>query len=249
MKKTLLTAAIALTGLAAYSSAYATANNNDVILGVEDVTGSITKNLLVDLGSYSTFPSFSSINLSSDLTAVFGSGFGSNGNLQYALYSFNRANNTLAASATSTGTGVDAGGNSWSQSTSYGTQSAQFGQLLSEYNGALNSTIANSGTTANGVFVASGDSASWTSLAGAQSSGTFGDGSSGIANNFENTLGTTEDIFSAVQASSSTSSTYTGKQVTLGTDGVLSAVPEPTTYALFGLGALLLVIAVRRRNA
>lgn len=31
--------------------------------------------------------------------------------------------------------------------------------------------------------------------------------------------------------------------------GTLQAVPEPATYALFGLGALLLIVAYRRANA
>jgi hypothetical protein len=38
-------------------------------------------------------------------------------------------------------------------------------------------------------------------------------------------------------------------QYTISSSGVVSAVPEPSTYALFGFGALLLIVAYRRANA
>ena len=61
---------------------------------------------------------------------------------------------------------------------------------------------------------------------------------------FENVAGSALDIY----GTTGSSSTQLGTVVLSTTDGTISAVPEPSTYVLFGLGALVLVIAVRRRS-
>jgi len=50
-----------------------------------------------------------------------------------------------------------------------------------------------------------------------------------------------------VYGTTASTSTLEGT-LTVGTNGVISAVPEPSTYVLFGLGALVLGITLRRRR-
>ena len=64
---------------------YATAG--DAFLGFEDTTQNL--NYLIDLGSASNLSSFTNLNISSDLTTVFGASWASNANLKFGLFGIN----------------------------------------------------------------------------------------------------------------------------------------------------------------
>jgi hypothetical protein len=65
--------------------------------------------------------------------------------------------------------------------------------------------------------------------------------------NIEVPVGSTADLFAQVTGSSG-NGVNTGLAFTVNGSGNLSAVPEPSTYALFGLGALLFFSTYRRRT-
>ncbi len=243
MKKTLLAAAIALTGLATFNTGHAQAVSGDLILGVEDTSGFSNENLMIDLGNFAGINNLDPLNISSDLSQVFGTNWASDTGLEYGIYSFNRGNNTIFMSQAAT---TPAGQSAQQNETSYANQNSTFGNLLVEFNGALNASLSGGGTTANGVFTLAADPTSWSSYAGINAGSVFNDSN---INPIETTLGSGLDLYSNPLASPSTFGTFTGTTVTLGSNGVISAVPEPSTYVLFGLGALVLAMVVRRRTA
>ena len=240
MKKTLLTAAIALTGLAAFNSAHAA--NGDLYLGFETASGTGSSvNYVVDLGAAVNLSSLN-INIATDLAATYGANWYSRTDLYYGIIGAvtpavnGDPNYTLYASVTS-------GGTPWtsaSSSSQHGTANqvnTMVGQYITDVaNGQL-------GTAANSVLMATSEGGSWSALS------TYGIGSfGGFPGSIETGTGSALDVLRLVPNASGPNGTLAAT-INLASNGSLSAVPEPSTYALFGLGALLLVIAVRRRNA
>jgi hypothetical protein len=250
MKNKLLITALALLSAAIVPGVHAspvTYQLGDIILGFESTGGSTSGSVLeIDLGQYSNLGSFSSINLSSDLNAVFGPTWSN------------------AVSYGAIGFAVNAGNGNWQNiyettasvtplpsSFGYGTTTS-----LTAYQ-----TLAQTGTASyaslqtqsghwstNGVGVVTGYSAN-----GAWS--TFGANNSdfGItyAPGIETTIGSTlglYDLASTSRLASTLSSTPYDISVSGGGLLSVSAVPEPSTYVLFGLGALVLIVAYRRKN-
>jgi hypothetical protein len=249
MKKPLLTAAFALAGLAAFTTAQAQVSNaqpGDLLLGVEDVSGAITKNLVIDLGNFNNIANIGSFNIASDLSTVFGAGWSANSNLYYGVYGIDTFDNVIYLSQQGT---QPAGGSAQTEEPNITTQRGYYYQLWeNEFNLAIanNGTSSTSGETSHGVFIPAGDANSWTSLAGLNGNnvgGVFGDGS---IDPIEAPIGSALDIYLTPLGNGA--GTY-DTTLTLDGTGQISAVPEPSTYALFGLGALLLAIIRRRRRA
>jgi PEP-CTERM motif len=237
MKKQLLTAAIALTSLASFSTGHAqsfsqtNAALGDLILGFETTGGGSATNLLVDLGSTANIAALETLNfnLGSDLTTVFGSNWSNT--VSYGFYSVNSSKQIYAGSANGQGY-LQAG------SGTQGVQKTAFSNLLQVFN---NNGVSGQ-TTTDGVIETASTTYSWSYF-------TPGNGAFGNANytSIESPIGSSQEIFKMLPSNTGGLGADTGLGFTVLSTGQVAATPEPATYALFGIGALLLVIAYRRR--
>ena len=235
MKKTLLTAAIAITGMVAMSTGQAQqfAQTNavlgDLILGFESTGGGGSTNLLVDLGQATNLVNMTGFNLGGDLTTVFGSNWATT--VSYGLYSVT-SNKTIYASGPASATSgypLESGGTA-------GTQKNDFANLLSTFNADGFTQISG---CSYGVGEGVSELYSWGSFTPAN--GAFNNANYG---NIDIPIGQTAKIFVHPTSTSGGNGTYVQKFF-VGTTG--DVVPEPSTYALLGVGALLLVVFYRRR--
>jgi len=238
MKHNVLSTVIALAGLAALTNAGAqvtnTINPGDLVLGFEATggTGSST-NLIVDLGPESGFSSIN-LNLNADLDTVYGTNWYSSGFVDYGLFSVD-SSNTVYLTSTNTAFQRKVSG-------ALATIISDFGAVSSQYTGAYN-TPGELLTT--GVTEVSTNVGAWSYYnPSTQPFATYN-------RSIEAGVGTSLTLYSMTVAAHATPASFGTSvgQINVASDGVISAVPEPSSYALFGFGALLLVIAYRRRHA
>ena len=252
-------ASFAVIGTAA-PAATTTYNNGDVLLGVYDTSGSVTTNYEVDLGSLASLTSATlPINyvLTTDLSTIFGTSYPSS--LAYAI---------VDTSLSTTPYSTYPGGTDFitQAETTPGTYNTPFTLAVGSGNSTLSSKIHNltKGAVSSGGF--SGESTTGTSFANATKipkgdADSFQSISGGTASNFGqgsnlaafNTLGTGVSQFDELNTDGT--SKILGS-FTLSDLGVLtfdpytaSVVPEPSTYALFACGGLLLAWVLKRRSA
>ncbi len=245
MKKTaiaLLAAASLATG--AFAAPDLTYNAGDVLLGFRATDPDVTKAYIVNLGHYTNVanytPSWEGINLSSDLTTVFGTNWSSTttwGMVAIAQDKKSWASSVLAGEAATI----------TPRTTSFlGTPAANLGAIGSQF-GSLTfdaGSAATPGLLTEGVWGESAD-ISWVSYV---FNNNFANGS------FESESSSNLDFYIAYGSTYGSagnvlrSTTVKANTFTLN-NGTIQSVPEPSTYALFGIGALLLIVAYRRANA
>jgi len=245
IKKALLAAIIALSGLAILTTAHATPvtwTTGDVFLGFENAAGSI--DYLVDLGAGSTFAAavangtFSAVNLNADLTSVYGNGWATNATtgLQYGLFGI-AANRSIAYASVASGNPAPPTKTTGALSTAQ----THYNTLGLGYNSDLQNIPAQ--TWNHGVSQLNGtppDTGFSTWTGNTPSTTPFA--TYGVS--FENGVSGNLDFY----GTTGTTSTLEGAlQLTSGGLFELVAVPEPSTYALFGLGVMVVVIGSRRR--
>jgi hypothetical protein len=244
MKKTITTAMLVAAGFITSQFAaaqsltpvtnYANVRSGDLILGVEQLNNSgtaIGNNYMVDLGPLGSLLT-GTLNLSADLGSV----FSNLNNVQYGLFAVSASRNgTITYSAPVAGFFSNITG-------STAVPFANYVSVLGNAGGnvGLSYGLRYGSGLANGASVAASDPNSWSSaLPQTAAFAAIGDTS------IESALG--NDVY--LLSHNNSGDTALGV-VNLGTDGVLTytAAPEPGTYALFGLGALFLIIMARRRS-
>ena len=237
MKKTLL-AAIALTGAAVLGNANAA--NGDLYLGFEAAGGTgATANLVFDLGSATSFNSLSGA-IGDDLAATYGANWYSRSDLFYGV--IGSVSPALNGDPINTLYGSDASGTgAWNRASAaaQGTVVAKIKTMQSQ----IATDLANGqGGLASGVVIMNNtEGGSW----GAYSS--IGNTSFGSFNgSVEALVGSTLDLYR--MAPGVGQGGYVGSLV-IDQTGNVAAVPEPATYALMGLSALVLIVAYRRKAA
>ena len=245
VKKALLSTVVALASFKSIPSTQAapvTWVAGDIFLGFENATGSL--NYLYDLGAGSTFAAsvlagtYAGVNLNADLTTVFGSDW-----------------------ATNASTGVSYGilGLPASKAVVYATVANGNLAPVLKASGALATTLSHYGTMGTGYNNDLAIPAQTLTLGVKQIVNTSPD--TGFATwsgntpstspfvtynvSFENLVSGTLDFYSTTGSASTLNGTMQISQA--GAFGIV-AVPEPGTYALFGLGALALVVAYRRKS-
>jgi hypothetical protein len=244
MKKKILTTALALFGAAGLISAVHAApityQTGDIILGFEatsGVTNPAADDLLIDLGQYSNLSSFSTFNISSDLNAVFGSGNWSAGQISFGAIGVTLSGNHYA-DIYETGTNTLLPVASTSQTTRQDYIALATGSI-----GYQTLTAYSNSWSGYGVFTAASTTGSWSSYQPQKPA-------FGVSEDIENTIGSSLNLYDKIYVSNGSgtvaSTPYTINVDTLGNITVQS-VPEPSTYVMFGLGSLLLVVAYRRR--
>lgn len=256
MKKTLLTAAIALTGLAAFSNANATGYTpGDALLNFTKQGNA--NDIAIDLGNLSgPYGSFASFNLSSSalsavLDATYGAGWSTASTVSWSLIGSPQANfvDLTSYSLTIGNTGA------YTALTDFGTVAT-----VGNYADAIASASGNGGSSTGTIADSLGHSHWYTiyaNVVGGSAQGVSGADAAGFGA-FSGALSgaittyTSNAIVNYTTADDGTGNGIIASTATTGSfsvsGGQINVVPEPATYALFGLGALLLVIAVRRKS-
>ena len=249
MKKNILAAlAIGFAAAASASSNLAPVNVNtdyysgvqdgDLILGVRKATDAgLGTSFMVDLGQFSNLNSLGVINLSGDFAtaAVFNSS--STAGLVFGV--FGVQNGTIYATS--------ANNASYPALHSSAVNTLSYGALVggSQIFGALEDA---SQTTDNGVYVSSANAQSWYALSVAGfGASQFGNGA------LEAAAGSVAYLAKGTPNLAGTGSGSVVGQFLLNNSGVLTytaaAVPEPSTYALLGVGLALMLVGYRRKLA
>jgi hypothetical protein len=247
MKKTLLASVITLAGFAAFNTTEAApvawnTSGGDVFLAFEST--SLSKDYLVDLGQGSILAtaissgSFSPVDLSADLSTVFGSDWATNStsNVQYGLFGLPSSKTIVYASVASGNAALVK-----KAAVALSTTSSDYKTLGSAYNTDIGS---GQGLTVGveqlvGTSPDTGLTSTW--IGNTTTAPYFGVYNASLVNGVAGNL----DVYGTTGSASTLEGT-----LTLSSAGLLSvvAVPEPSTYALCGLGALFLVIVARRRR-
>ncbi len=215
----------------------ASIQNGDLLLGVNSTVGG-GKDLLIDLGQFGNLVNGGSLNISADLAAA-----GLTTALYYGVFAVTDGKIVYATTPTS--------GKVYNS-----LNSSQAGIAQGNYLQPLGVGGANIGTlgydrangyqtTASGGWITSSDINSWTTQnPNVSIAPGFGYNQYGVESAIDS-------IAYLDQANLGGAGNAQVGRLSLTSAGVLSytAVPEPSTYALLGLGGLLLVIAYRRKTA
>ncbi|MEI6323487.1 MAG: PEP-CTERM sorting domain-containing protein [bacterium] len=246
------TTLLALAGLALLSSgaqANQTLSNYDVFVGFRSTT-SPNNAVLFNVGNVSQFTNsanFANFSFGSsgttgaDLVQQFGSGWYTDSTVTWGIFSALTGSYALASKAeTVNGT----------QSSPYAAlNTAKTGNLITGINTVQNNYITSTAATntANAAYqqgVASGTYYYAVNLNPDFTSTAWPSGSS-----IEGALSKNLDLYYFTPSSVQVLGGGNGASLAVNSNGVISAVPEPSTYFLFGLGALGFVLAVRRRSS
>ena len=219
-------------------SAPVTWQAGDVFIGFESTTAG--KNLLIDIGPGTSVASFSGIDALADLRSAFGLGWYALGDLNWGAFS-------IAAPSKTTLWGTVASGNLPLLAKSAGaltTPLAKFKAMGNNYTYDLN----NGQASTVGVIMTLGtgtDNGTSTWSGNNPTTAPFGAYSISIENAVTGGL----DLYSVPNSGSATAifSQALGNNLYVNSSGFIGVVPSPSTYALMALGALVLVIAYRRK--
>jgi len=267
MKKTLL-AAIALAGFAAATSAQAqnTIESGSALLYFNKIadkpdsgTVSLSNSLIVNLGNLSstTFTSFN-LGLNAALVSAYGANWSTDDTIKWAVFGgFNAAEPAPKAYATiysrpaATYLDLVAVYNLSNKTDAlYAEANApiyQTGSIISSQSVTHKTVLIENGTLDSGGVVSNGAGTYAMDLTGF-------DAWNGTLATFQYQTNSQNIYFNGLMDDQSNFGDQPAIQtgtISLASDGTLSvnSVPEPATYALFGFGALLLIVAYRRANA
>jgi hypothetical protein len=253
MKKTILAALVAVTGTVGLNNASAALVYNTTNAPISYTAGNIfigfranlgatgaDKSYVLNLGNYGAFPILKGgqsavelFDVGSQLSTVYGTNWYASNTVTWGIFGIDssklpvysstsdeRANAPITRNA-----GQAAG--AWTAYTGFG---ANYNQAKA--NGAY---AGSSGVLGNGVVTGTGANTWWKNINDATDFGIYNSTlEAGVATDLE---------FYSTTATAATRLT----QFDISSSGVISVVPEPSTYALFGFGALLLIVAYRRK--
>jgi hypothetical protein len=209
------------------------AGNGDILIGFS--SAALNKSYVIDIGT--SFGDFTSLNVGVDLSSAsaFGTSWNTISDLKWGVFGINYNLDTGAPVSAVASVASGAAALATKNATALNNADTPLSTIISQLNGDTALTYGavqlngdNGDVKGVNMWLGIADSATPFSLY--NQSLTAG-------------TGTTLDIYSA----SATTSTKVG-QLAVDSSGNISAVPEPSTYALMGLGALLLVIAYRRKS-
>ena len=232
--KVVLIAATALLAISAAQAAPSNWQSGDILLGFRAFGGTGTdKNVLIDIGTAANLGSLN-VSLGTDLGATFGANWYSRTDIYWGAFGADNNKNLWASIASGSTPWVGLGnGNSTPKGTLFNAGS--------RYNSDI--SYGNYGSVA--VLEATSDATQlWEGylpnnfqFTGSLNNGTF---EAATPNNL--------DIISVLAGTANRNVSGTvAATIQIDSNGVVSAVPEPSTYALLGFGALLLIVAYRRK--
>ncbi len=255
MKKTILAALIAVTGSMALNNAVAAplydTNNapisytaGNIFIGFRANVGATgaDKSYVLNLGNYGNFPILSGgqsaaelFDVGSQLVTVYGSNWYASNTVTWGIFGIDSSKLPIYSSTSDDRANAPITRN---VAQSAGAWTAYTG-MGANYNQAIaNGTYAgNIGVLGNGVVTGTGPNTWWKNINDAADFGVY---------NSTIEAGVNTDLeFYSTTATAATRLT----QFNISGSGVISVVPEPSTYALLGFAALLLIVAYRRKNA
>ena len=258
LKNILMTAAVALVGVASANAASPTYAVGDLILGVYDSSSPTANGFYIDLGtaaSYVTLKGSSSnftfgTNIKNDLDTVFGAGnWTSNANLRWAIAGWASVGGT-DLNKTSYVSQVETTLGTQSSSYSSGGNNTVRGFLKTDINAVYSAYGAATAYSDNGAAIANSNAASlysYTTLGTTLGDNTYVTGAftpGSVALDLYKQYTTTVNYEGTFGVTTGGSVLYVANPST-----TFMAVPEPSTYAMMGLGGLGLLGMLRRRSA
>jgi len=255
MKKTLLILAVAAGFASAKADTYSIGQENSLYLGFYAAGEVSTKSVIVNLGRSADVFNGISLDqsaLGSVLSATYGAGWYNNSQVFYSIFGYNGnygdyGNAFAGRDRTQPALKTDVLGSTSLSEDQYWAYSDNIGAVLANHQaGAAELSYVTGSTGHSHQFSVMDNSSvsfsgmaddSWnifTSPVYAQATGQLS--IQEFINNGSGTFNTAE---------SGTSTTVYVQN----TDGVISVVPEPSTYALMGIAALIFVVAYRRKTA
>jgi hypothetical protein len=238
MKKTLMSL-LAMAGISSGVMAQDfTWNPNDLLMGFRSTDSDIKKAYIVNFGHYTNFTSLTTawtgLNVASDLGTVFGENWYSS--TKWGFLAFNEDNDISTRVASS----VVGSERDFEPTHPFVTPS--FSSELISTTLWLNSLSADtgsdstSGRLSQGIWGKDTDNLNWVDAVLGNYYG---------AGPFEGLVTENLQAYTAVWDAGVT----TNNAFTINSSGVIRVVPEPSTYALFGFAALVLIVAYRRAKA
>ena len=238
MKKHILSVLIAAATITAASAAPVQWSAGDVFMGFESV--SLNKNVLFNLGAGSNLGNFTSLNAGADLTEGFGTSDWYNiSDLKWGVFGIASNKTALWGSVASGNSALTA-----KASGALTTGLSRVNSLGLSYNGVLaNNDPATQGDY--GVYTAASGLSYGSWSGNSPTSAPFSVYAVSIESGVQGSL----DVYSVPNSGAATAlfKQANGNALTVDATGNIASVPEPSTYALCGIGALLLLVAYRRK--
>ena len=213
-------------------------NPNDLLMGFRSTDSDIKKAYIVNFGHYTNFTnlsdSWAGLNVASDLETVFGNNWYSS--TKWGFFAINQDFDVSTRVASSVVGSVR------DFEPTHPFVTAGFISALNTTTLWLNSLSNETGSAASAGRLTQGVWGSDTDNLNYVESVLNNDYGAGP---FEGLVTENLQAYTAVWEAGVT----TNNAVTINSSGTITVVPEPSTYALFGFAALLLIVAYRRANA
>ena len=248
VKKALLSTVIALAAFESIPSSQAApvtwvSGSGDLFLGFENAAGNL--NYLYDLGAGSTFAAsvlagtYAGVNLNADLTSVFGSDWATNATtgVSYGIFGL-PSNKTIVYATVANGNLAPV----LKASGALATTLAHYNALGAGYNTDLTVSAQTLTLGVKQIVGTAPDTGFSTWTGNTPSTTPFAT----YNVTFENLVSGNLDFYGTTGTTSTLKGTLQISQA--GVFGVVAAVPEPSTYALCGLGAIAMIVAYRRKS-
>lgn len=251
-------AIVAIAGAAMTQSAKAqftsgpsnTATSGDLILSFDDPSESTT-DFEVDLGQFTLYTGSSQINIvniASDLSAVYGSGWYSDSNLSFGILGYNNTGNVVGGDKNDTNF-VSVSGSAFGATTGSNLTNriATIGKISTPLLDLTN--VPTDGTAANSFRVSTASGYSYDAIQKLDGYGTGSEVSFNGSTNPSVLLDTLQPGSTAFATGTSVLSSA-GFSISSAGEVIYDAqvAPEPSTYALV-IGGLLLLVVLKRRQA
>lgn len=263
LKNILLTAALAVVSIAS-ANASMTYSNGDMILGISQINNANSLCYEVNLGNISSLLSLSAgstltWNLStSDIGSNFGAGWANDSTVSWGvagIYS-KTASLTVGDVIYARNTSWVTGDVQYNVGSSTSTAAAQIYNMVKGTGNDSFVSLTSTGDDAKGALADSTSNYSWQKLSNADGYGSADSNSFSalqmVVTSFDDTNSSSLGLYVIDPSAAKDSDATLVGNFTLGDDGTLTfaAVPEPSTYAMIGIGGLaMLRIMRRRRNA
>jgi PEP-CTERM motif len=256
MKKTLLALTFAISVAATQAATYNIGDANNIYLGFYAADSVSTKSTLINLGTRENVLAGFNLDFSSAssiISQTYGSSWFTSPDVYWSVIGLNPGTNVWVGKADAAGPLTRSSG-----SQVISVTLGDYGKIVTRYDNTMVNAI---GAGATRTDVTSGADTYQVSVVENSSGPNFGADANAKWGVFRESVMSPVNTANAgtlalggidIQQWAFNGSNYSN-QTTIGmvtqSGGVITVVPEPGTYALFGIGALILIVAYRRKTA